>query len=350
VPDPSVLARPLARWFSRAQRDLAWRRTRDPYAVWVSEVMLQQTRVETVQAYWPRFLARFPDVHALAAADEEAVLEAWSGLGYYRRARLLHRGARFVAAELDGRVPADAASLRRVPGIGPYTAGAIASIAFDRPAPLVDGNVARVLSRVDGIEDPGEQGAGAARHWSRVEEILRCGSPRVLAQALMELGALVCVPRSPRCGECPLRRVCVARAAGTERSIPAPRPRRPLPVETLWALAIRSGDALVLERRPATGLLAGLWCLPVVARAGDRVPAPRWLGVPIRFSDRSRDPIEHVFTHRIWRLTPIEGRARRRPRIRARSDARELCLVRPGERPPGGIPRVTEKLLACLRW
>ncbi|MCA9706094.1 MAG: A/G-specific adenine glycosylase, partial [Myxococcales bacterium] len=193
---------------------MPWRRTRDPYAIWVSEIMLQQTRVETVERFYGPFLERFPTVAALARADEQAVLQAWSGLGYYRRARLLHRGARHVVEELRGSIPADAEGLRAIPGVGEYTAGAIASIAFDRPEPLVDGNVARVLSRVEAIEDPKQQLATARRHWRRVAGILRHGTPRVLSQALMELGATVCTPRSPQCLLCPVRSVCAAHRAG----------------------------------------------------------------------------------------------------------------------------------------
>ncbi|HRI09659.1 MAG TPA: A/G-specific adenine glycosylase, partial [Nannocystaceae bacterium] len=202
------LAELLTPWFAANQRDLEWRRTRDPYAIWVSEIMLQQTRVETVRAYYRRFMERFPDVGTLAAADEEAVLAAWSGLGYYRRARLLHAGARHVASALGGSLPRTGEGLRSIPGVGRYTAGAIASIAFDEPVPLVDGNVARVLSRLGAIEDVKGQGADAPGHWKVVAEVLGAGSPRVLAQALMELGATVCTPQSPRCSLCPAQELC----------------------------------------------------------------------------------------------------------------------------------------------
>ena len=198
---PQRLAAALAPWFHAHHRDLPWRRTRDPYAIWVSEVMLQQTRVETVLRYFDGFLTRFPSVAALAGAPLDDVLGAWSGLGYYRRARLLHQGAAAVARDHDGRMPGEAEALRTIPGIGRYTAGAIASIAFDRPEPLVDGNVARVLSRIAAIEDVAQQPATAAGHWALCAAILREGSPRILAQALMELGATVCTPRAPRC-EC----------------------------------------------------------------------------------------------------------------------------------------------------
>src|SRR5690606_27856901 len=294
---------------------------------WVSEIMLQQTRVETVLRYFDGFLRRFPTVAALAAADEQAVLQAWSGLGYYRRARLLHRGARHVVEQQDGRLPSDAARLRSIPGVGEYTAGAIASIAFDRPEPLVDGNGARVLARVEGIEDPRQQAATARRHWGRVEEILGHGTPRVLSQALMELGATVCTPRSPQCLVCPVRTLCQARRAGTQDRIPAPRKKVEQPTTRWLALAVTWRGKLLLVRRPDEGLLADLWCLPLVpAPGGDRtrgedqggeapadaarrspLPAVRWDEAPL-------PPVRHVFTHRIWELHPLVGRASRTPR------------------------------------
>ena len=204
----------LLAWYQANRRDLPWRKTQDPYAVLVSEIMLQQTRVETVEQYFGKFLERFPDIGTLAAADESDVLAAWSGLGYYRRARLLHAGARHVATTHGGEVPDDPDLLRQIPGVGRYTAGAIASIAFERPTALVDGNVARVLSRLQAIEDPKLQEAGAPGHWTMAQQIVQAGPPRVLAQALMELGATVCTPLGPRCEGCPVRSECQALAKG----------------------------------------------------------------------------------------------------------------------------------------
>jgi len=348
------LATALEAWFRRDHRDMPWRRTRDPYAIWVSEIMLQQTRVETVERYFDAFLARFPTVAALAAADEQSVLQAWSGLGYYRRARLLHRGARHVAEQHAGRVPAAADDLRSIPGIGEYTAGAIASIAFDAPVPLVDGNVARVLSRIEAIEDPREQSATARRHWRRVAGILRHGTPRVLSQALMELGATVCTPRSPQCLLCPVRAHCRAQAAGLQAEIPTPRKKPEQPTSQWLALAATFEGRLLLVRRPAEGLLADLWCLPLVpaesnTAAIDRTAIEASYTTPVRWADAPLPAVRHVFTHRIWDLHPLLGQATLRPEWRHAPVDRQ-CLVAPGEPPPGGLPRVTEKLLERIGW
>ncbi|MCA9689928.1 MAG: A/G-specific adenine glycosylase [Myxococcales bacterium] len=341
------LAPALSRWFTRHQRDLAWRRTRDPYAIWVSEIMLQQTRVATVNDYYPRFMSRFPTVAALADADEDAVLQAWSGLGYYRRARLLHRGARYVLGECDGELPTTAEALRKIPGVGRYTAGAIASIAHDRPEPLVDGNVARVLSRILALEEPSEQGADAKVHWELARAILEQGSPRVLAQALMELGALVCTPQSPSCPQCPARERCQAQARGLTDVIPAPRKKVAQPVDVLWAVAVYAGDRLLLTRRPSEGLLAGMWCLPLVPRGEGRALTARAaaaaLGFPVRAPAAVPGEVKHVFTHRVWKI-------RTRSFVAAKPAALldEHAWVADGERPPGGLPKVTQKLLASL--
>jgi A/G-specific adenine glycosylase len=351
---PRVVAQALEAWFRRGHRDMPWRRTRDPYAIWVSEIMLQQTRVETVARYWDAFLARFPSVAALAAADEQAVLAAWSGLGYYRRARLLHRGAQHVMEAHGGQLPGDAEALRSIPGVGAYTAGAIASIAFDLPVPLVDGNVARVLSRVDGIEDPREQAATARRHWRRVAEILRHGPPRILSQALMELGATVCTPRSPQCLLCPVRAQCRAQAAGKQEEIPAPRKKVEQPLSQWIALAVTYRGRLLLVRRPAEGLLADLWCLPLVPAEGNIAALERGaidasFTAAVRWADGPLPAVQHVFTHRIWDLYPLLGQASRRPRWRDLPADRQ-CLVAPGEAPLGGLPRVTAKLLERVGW
>lgn len=349
APD-SALARALAAdltpWFEASHRDLSWRRTRDPYAIWVSEIMLQQTRVETVERYYTDFLERFPTVFALADAQESAVLEAWSGLGYYRRARLLHKGARHVRDEHAGAVPEGGKALRAIPGIGRYTSGAIASIAFDRPEPLVDGNVARVLSRVCGVEEPKQQDAGAAGHWALTEAILRRGQPRVLAQALMELGATVCVPRNPRCETCPVRPHCNAHATGRTAVIPAPKKRVPQPIDRLCALAVVSRNRLLLVKRPSTGLLASMWCLPLVTDED----GPTELGTVFLSPDALEDwkllgEIRHVFTHRIWEVRAMRAATPRRPKL---SPDVETAWVAPGELPEGGIPGITTKLLRTV--
>ncbi|WAS95362.1 A/G-specific adenine glycosylase [Nannocystis punicea] len=350
------IAKHLEPWFLQHQRDLTWRRTRDPYAIWVSEIMLQQTRVDTVEAYYGKFLDRFPDVGTLAAADESDVLAAWSGLGYYRRARLLHAGARHVAENLGGVVPDEPDQLRKIPGVGKYTAGAIASIAFDRPAGLVDGNVARVLSRLQAIEEPRLQDASSAGHWAMAQKIVQAGSPRVLAQALMELGATVCTPMAPRCEGCPVRSECQALAKGLQTAIPAPKQRAPSPREDLWAVAVRRDGRVLLEQRPTEGLLAGLWCLPLIERKiSDRAGAPprsiaEVTGVKVKSVEALAEPVKHVFTHRVWMLWPCRGEAAivDMSHQTDEGDTPGRMWIAPGERPRGGIPKVTEKVLARL--
>lgn len=343
-----ALAKRLAPWFLAEQRPMPWRETRDPYAIWVSEIMLQQTRVDTVRGYYGDFLRRFPTVTALAEADEQEVLQQWSGLGYYRRARLLHRGARFVVEELEGTLPPEPDALRAIPGIGEYTAGAISSIAFDRPSPLVDGNVARVLSRIERVEDPKEQLATAARHWRRVGGILLHGTPRVLTQSLMELGATVCTPKSPRCSACPVKDQCASHKAGCTDSIPAPRKKIEQPTESWLALAVTWRGRLMLVRRPAEGLLADLWCLPLVSATTPPVVDPvtinAGLAVAPKWADDPLPLVRHVFTHKIWRLHPLVGRVTRKPTLEGVSAERQ-CFIGPGGLPPGGLPRVTAKLL-----
>jgi A/G-specific adenine glycosylase len=352
--DASVraIARGLSRWFEQHARDLPWRRTRDPYAIWVSEIMLQQTRVDTVERHWGRFMARFPDLASLASADEDAVLQQWSGLGYYRRARLLHRGAKHVHETLGGVLPSGAEQLREIPGVGPYTAGAIASIAFDQPAALVDGNVARVHSRLAGIEAPAEQDAKAKSHWKFVARVLGHGQPRVLAQALMELGATVCTPRSPSCLVCPVRKVCRAHASGRQDVIPAVRVKAKSPEQQLFALALRRGDRLLLERRPETGLLAGLWCLPLFERGGGggesgqrewlEAAASERLGIAVRLDSELGGNVKHVFTHRVWHLQVWPARSGRAVK------GGRFAWWGPDSQPEGGVPTLTRKLLRAL--
>jgi len=352
-----ALAVALTRWFGQGARDLPWRKTRDPYAIWVSEIMLQQTRVETVERYWKPFLDRFPTVEVLAAADRDEVLEQWSGLGYYRRARLLHEGARYVAGECGGALPEAARGLRAIPGVGRYTAGAIASIAFDQPEALVDGNVARVHARLAGTREPSRQDAKAEHHWEFAAGVLGAGSPRILAQALMELGATVCTPRSPSCEVCPVHDHCRARAAGLESEIPAPKQRKRSPEHHFYALALRRGEKLLLERRPETGLLAGMWCLPLFERraesgSGDASAlldlAQAGIGVPMRLSEDPDGVVKHVFTHRVWHLIPWQARASRAVRTVKREDGRELAWVEKGGVVRGGVPTLTRKLLRAI--
>jgi A/G-specific adenine glycosylase len=313
----------LLAWYRAHRRDLPWRRTRDPYAIWISEAMLQQTRVETVIPYWHRFLERFPDLEALATADADDVIGCWAGLGYYSRARNLQRAARVVMEEHGGRLPEEVDALRALPGIGRYTAGAVASIAYDRPAPIVDGNVARVLTRWLGIDGDVRSRAVQERLWQEAEQLVRGEDPGSLNQALMELGAVVCTPRAPRCGDCPWTRSCVARAEGRAESLPvksrAAAPRR---VEAVAAFLERRGRALAVQR-PQRGLLGGLWELPggEVAAGETREQAlARALRENLGLAAPGLEPlgaVEHAFSHRLLRLHVFRaeaspGRVRRR--------------------------------------
>jgi len=313
----------LLAWYRAHRRDLPWRRTRDPYAIWISEAMLQQTRVETVIPYWHRFLERFPDVEALATADADDVIGCWAGLGYYSRARNLHRAARAVMEQHGGRLPEDVDALRALPGIGRYTAGAVASIAFDRPAPIVDGNVARVLVRLLGIEGDVRSRAVQEQLWEEAQLLVQGEEPGSLNQALMELGAVVCTPRGPRCPDCPWTRSCVARAEGRPESLPVKsRGAAPRRVEAVAAFLERGGRALAVQR-PKHGLLGGLWDLPggeVDAGETREAVLARALREDLGLTAPRLEPlgaVEHAFSHRLLRLHVFRaaaspGRVRRR--------------------------------------
>jgi len=287
----------LLEWYGRFSRDLPWRRTRDPYAIWVSETMLQQTRVETVLPYYARFLRELPDVASLAEATEERVLALWSGLGYYRRARMLHAAAKAVAEDHGGRLPRSPEELRQLEGVGAYTAGAIASIAFGKRAALVDGNVARVLARLFAVEEDVKSAAGAGQVWALAEELVTSvnGPAGDWNQALMELGAMVCTPREPRCAECPVSADCQGRALGIAGELPRTSPkRRPVTVKRV-ALVIASSSRVVLARRRREALFGGLWEPP----AADGVdPRPLAAELGIEGALRPGGQVVHVLSHR----------------------------------------------------
>ena len=257
-----ALRRSLVAWFRREARDLPWRRTRDPYAVWLSEIMLQQTRVDQGTPYYERFLAAFPDVHALADATDDQVLKLWEGLGYYTRARNLHRAARIIAHERGGRFPSTAEEWQALPGVGRYTAGAIASIAFGERVAVLDGNVIRVLTRVYNIDELSDAPATRKILWELAESLVPAKAPGDFNQAMMELGARVCTPRNPLCETCPVRRVCDAHALGVQELRPVRNAKRSTPhQEHVVAIIVRRGRYL-LAKRPAHGLLGGLWEFP----------------------------------------------------------------------------------------
>lgn len=295
----------LLSWYDQNRRDLPWRGERDPYRIWLSEIMLQQTQTETVKGYYARFLARFPTVEALAAAPEDAVLKLWEGLGYYSRARNLHAAARAVAAS-GGRFPGDAAGLRGLPGVGPYAANAIASIAYGEIAPALDGNQARVLARVlaweAALKTPFDLLSPALALISRER-------PGDYNQALMDLGAMICTPRQPKCDLCPVARHCLALR---EDAVPDfPRKRAPVAKKQQdWTILLLYANGLPLVRRRPRGLLGGLYEFVAVEGHYDRDALPQALagldfgGVEI--AERLPDS-KHVFTHLVWRMQGWRG-------------------------------------------
>jgi len=256
------IRRPLLAWFRREKRDLPWRRTCAPYSVWLSEIMLQQTRVEQGTPYYERFLDAFPTVEALAQATEDEVLKLWEGLGYYTRARNLHKAARLIVHKQDGVFPRRAAEWIQLPGVGRYTAGAIASIAFGERVAVLDGNVKRVLSRLFDIEDCVDETRTQDRLWSIAEALVPRGAPGDFNQGMMELGARICLPRNPHCSSCPLGKVCAARVSGTQDQRPVRRPKKETPHQEIVVAAICKNGWYLLGKRPAKGLLAGLWEFP----------------------------------------------------------------------------------------
>lgn len=262
----STFQQKLLQWYESQQRVLPWREYDDPYAIWVSEIMLQQTRVEAVLPYFERFVTAFPTIQVLAEAEQEEVLKLWEGLGYYSRARNLHQAAQIVIEEYGGQVPKTHDEVLKLPGVGPYTAGAIMSIAFNQPYPAVDGNVKRVFSRLFAIPDDVKKASVKKRIEGLAEEAIPKGRASDFNQALMELGALICIPKSPRCGICPVQELCSGFADGEPEIYPVKSAKRkPRPMVRLVAVVRREGCAdeqILLMRNPAEGMLAGLWAFP----------------------------------------------------------------------------------------
>lgn len=258
----AIIHRRLLPWFARHARDLPWRANRDPYSIWVSEVMLQQTQVAAVIPYFERFLARFPTLFDLAEASERDVLLLWEGLGYYRRARDLHRAARLIASEHGGVFPSAPDILRRLPGFGRYTVGAVLSQAFDRRLPIVEANSQRVLSRLFAKQGDARSPAFRAWLWQSAEELLPRRKVGTFNQALMELGALICTAKNPQCSLCPLRQACAAQRRGTPEAFPGPSKRSDTIAITEIAVVVRRGTKVLLVQRPPAGRWASLWEFP----------------------------------------------------------------------------------------
>jgi A/G-specific adenine glycosylase len=284
----------LVAWQRRhGRRDLPWQGTRDPYRVWLSEIMLQQTQVSTVIPYYQRFLETYPTVEALASASEDEVLQLWSGLGYYARGRNLHAAAR----ELAVRFPDSVVHISQLPGVGRTTAAAIAVFAFGRRAAILDGNVKRVLARCFGVE-------GEKRLWPLAERLLPKRAIRVYTQALMDLGATVCARSRPRCDECPVKRSCFARKHGLTAKLPSPRRRAALPQRAVRWLVLRRGRQVLLEKRPSPGIWGGLWSFPEANGTDVKADCRRRFRCEIK-SQGELAPIDHGFTHFKLRITPI---------------------------------------------
>jgi A/G-specific adenine glycosylase len=305
----------LLAWYAKNARDLPLRRQRDPYGIWVSEIMLQQTRVDTVMPYYERFLQQAPDIETLAGLEEQKLLKLWEGLGYYSRARNLQKAARQVMALHGGVFPDTFESIRGLAGIGDYTAGAIASIAFDRPTPAVDGNVLRVVARVTATEqvDTSPMKKMIAAALAAIYPRHNCGD---FTQALMELGATVCLPNgAPKCSECPLRQLCRAHQKGDETRYPLKKEKAARRREQLTIFIVRNKDCIALCRRPQTGLLRGMWALPHVAGHLSLAQAEQQLAV---WDVAAQEMLEtrrrkHIFTHIEWDMVCYRVRCRNQP-------------------------------------
>ena len=313
--DRESFTRSVVDWYDAGHRKLPWRETRDPYRIWISEIMLQQTRAETVVSYYERFLARYPTVQALALSDEQELLKCWEGLGYYSRARSLRLAALEIVKAYGGELPADVQKLRALPGIGDYTAGAIASIAFGIPAAAVDGNVERVLCRYDAVQEEVGTPAVRRRIAARAQELVPADRPGAFANAMMELGATVCTPRNPACLMCPVRDGCRGLAQGLAAELPRKARKKPQRVERRAVLLVLAeGRVLVVQRREK--LLGGLYVFPDVL-LGDGPADPSALcaqmdalGLETAY-DGALGSARHVFTHIIWEMEIFALAARR---------------------------------------
>ncbi len=262
APTISRFQQHLIGWYRQNQRRLPWRKTREPYCIWVSEVMLQQTQVATVIDYYQRFINRFPDIGALAKADRQSVLKAWEGLGYYARARNLHQAVRRVTTEYQGKIPAEYDRFRALPGVGEYIAAAVLSMAFDQAYAVVDGNVKRVIARIKRLDAPANQASSHKIFQKDADRLLYAPDPGIFNQAMMELGALVCTPRQPKCRQCPVNFFCQAFGTSTTGLYPRRIKQKPVPEYPVAVGVIYKKDRVLITHRPPKGLLGGLWEFP----------------------------------------------------------------------------------------
>lgn len=294
----------LLQWYAQNARSLPWRCEQnsklqaDPYFVLLSELMLQQTQVKTAEPYFLRFISQLPTIDSLANADEQTVLRLWQGLGYYQRARNLHRSAQIVARDFAGRFPRELDELQKLPGIGRYTAGAIASIAFDQPAPIVDGNVARVICRIDAMRDDLRSASSIQYLWKRAAELVPRKQPGRFNSALMELGALVCKPRNPDCANCPVRKSCSARSLGVEHLIPIRMRRKANPVEKRIVHVVERSGRFLFEQRPGRGRWARMWQFVT------RTPEDDSFEMIEQLAELKHDLTHRRYEFAVWRSKP----------------------------------------------
>jgi A/G-specific adenine glycosylase len=354
MPNLPALQEALLAWFAANREDLPWRRTGAPYAIWLSEIMLQQTQVATVIPYYERFLSRFPTVKALAAAPLDDVLKLWEGLGYYSRARNLHRAAQMIVDELGGEFPATVDDLLRLPGVGRYTAGAVASLAFNVDAPVVDGNITRVLVRLFNIADDVTRSTTRRRLWKLAEDILPAGQAGSWNEALMELGRRVCIPRGPRCDVCPLADHCEAYRAGVQDALPLKSPGKRIPHYDVTAAVITGKDGrLLIAQRPPDGMLGGLWEFP----GGKRQPGESLaeclrreireeLGIDIAVGPQVTS-IRHAYTH--FRMTLYAFACEHVGGDPQAIECAAWAWVTPDELARYAFPATDQKIIAVLR-
>ena len=344
---PGSFAARVSAWQRRhGRRDLPWQGARDPYRIWVSEILLQQTQVATVIPYFGRFMARFPDIEALARAPEEEVMRHWSGLGYYARARNLHRGAQEVVARHGGRFPATAAEVEALPGIGRSTAAAILAFSTGARLAILDGNVKRVLARHFGVEGAVDSASVLRELWTLAESLLPARGIETYTQGLMDLGATVCGRSRPDCAACPVRDTCVALRDGRVAELPGRRPARAARVREIAMLVVVSGGEVLLEKRPGSGIWGGLWSLPEAPPSLDPVAhAAKAMGVRAVAAE-ALPPFRHAFTHFTLAVTPwLLRTGHRAARAREPSGSAWLAL---GEVRSAALPAPVKRLLASL--
>lgn len=351
MPPPRWPRRLLA-WFSRHQRRMPWRDDPKPYRVWVSEVMLQQTQVDTVIPYFNRFIARLPTMQALAKADQQVVLKLWEGLGYYSRARNLHKAAQLVCERFNGKLPQTYEGLQEIPGVGPYIAAAIASIAFGKAVPVVDGNVLRVFARFWGIDDDIREPRTRHAMFERLTPIIAKADPSSFNQAMMELGALVCSPKSPKCGDCPLKVDCVAFSQRRTAELPVKSKRPPVPHYNIAVGVVWRGGKVLIGRRKETQMLGGLWEFPGgKMKAGESAEAAavrevsEETGLSVRILHKYC-VVQHAYTH--FKIT-LHAFACESASGRARPHTTdELKWVQPGELQDYPFPTANKKIISVI--